>query len=180
MADWKQHKKHFMVLSNAGKPVYSRYGDENKLSSIVGVIQAIISLYQNCDDTIRSVEVGQSMIVFLLRGPLYFVVASKTGEPESALRDQLQWLYYQIISIITGAQLQKIFDKHTNFDLRRLLGGTETFLDHMCRSSSSAGSCIIIRQKCTRLWNADSRGSIDHHSASETSQFSSIRYKYLK
>jgi hypothetical protein len=48
------------------------------------------------------------------------------------LREQLQWLYYQIVSIITNSQITRIFEQHRNFDLRRLLGGTESFLDHLC------------------------------------------------
>jgi hypothetical protein len=50
---WRKHKKHFFILSSAGKPIYSRYGDENQLSSFTGVIQAIISFYQDNDDVIR-------------------------------------------------------------------------------------------------------------------------------
>lgn len=61
----------------------------------------------------------------MLRGPLYFVVVSARDEPEAALREQLLWIYQQIVSIITASQLYRIFDKHGNFDLRRLLGGTE-------------------------------------------------------
>ena len=36
---------------------------------------------------------------------------------------QLGYIYSQIISVLTQAQLSRIFTQHTNFDLRRLLGG---------------------------------------------------------
>lgn len=72
--------------------------------------------------------------MFLLRGPLYYVLVSRTDEPEVALREQLLWLHYQIVSITTTTQLTRIFKQHPNFDLRRLLGGTEAFLDHLCES----------------------------------------------
>lgn len=140
---WKEHKKHFFVLSSAGKPIYSRYGDENKLSTFTGVIQAIISFYQDNDDVIRSIKAGPYTIVFLLKAPLFFLVASRTAEPETALKEQLQWLYHQIVSIITYAQLHRIFDQHHNFDLRRLLGGTEPFLDHLCRTVGSDPGYIL-------------------------------------
>jgi hypothetical protein len=84
-AEWKQHKKHFFVLSSAGKPIYSRYGDENQLSTFTGVIQAIISFYQDNDDTIRSIHTDTERIIFLLRPPLYFVVVSRTEESDSAV-----------------------------------------------------------------------------------------------
>lgn len=51
--NWVKHKKHVFILSNAGKPIYSRYGDESSLAGFVGVIQAIISFIQDDDDTIR-------------------------------------------------------------------------------------------------------------------------------
>lgn len=38
-------------------------------------------------------------------------------------RSHLEYLHLQILSVVSGAQLRKIFEKRTNFDLRRLLGG---------------------------------------------------------
>ena len=35
----------------------------------------------------------------------------------------LEYLHLQILSIVTGAQLKRIFERRTNFDLRRLLDG---------------------------------------------------------
>ena len=75
---------------------------------------------------LSTINTNTHRIVFLMRGPLYYVVASAALEdPEAALREQLLWLHYQIISIITTSQLQRIFEHHHNFDLRRFLGGTE-------------------------------------------------------
>ncbi|KAG9019740.1 Vacuolar fusion protein mon1 [Tulasnella sp. 427] len=50
------------------------------------------------------------------------------GEPESVTRLHLEYLHLQILSVVTGSQLSRIFEKRTNFDLRRLLDGTERFL----------------------------------------------------
>ncbi|KAJ3334130.1 hypothetical protein HDU93_008099, partial [Gonapodya sp. JEL0774] len=52
---WYAHKKHFFILSAAGKPIYSRYGDESKLSGFMGVIQAIVSFFAEEEDGIRQV-----------------------------------------------------------------------------------------------------------------------------
>jgi len=43
-------------------------------------------------------------------------------------RVHLDYLHQHILSVVTGGQLQKIFERRTNFDLRRLLDGTEAFL----------------------------------------------------
>ena len=136
---WKNHSKHFFILSSAGKPIYSRYGDENKLSPLMGVIQTIISHYLSTDDSLRLINAGSHKMVFLVRGDLYFVLVARSqrkgcGDSESSLRDELLWLYHQILSIISATQLQRIFEKQSGFDLRRLLGGTEPFLDHLCET----------------------------------------------
>ena len=39
---WRRHKKHFFMVSSAGKPIFSRYGDEEKLNPIFGVMCAYI------------------------------------------------------------------------------------------------------------------------------------------
>lgn len=55
---WRQHRKHVFVLSEAGKPIYSRYGNEEALSSTMGVMMALVSFIQSGDNVIRSVYSG--------------------------------------------------------------------------------------------------------------------------
>ena len=56
---WRQHRKHIFVLSEAGKPIYSRYGSEEALSSTMGVMMALVSFVQSGDNIIRSVYSGE-------------------------------------------------------------------------------------------------------------------------
>lgn len=58
---WRQHRKHVFVLSEAGKPIYSRYGSEEALSSTMGVMMALVSFVQSGDNIIRSVYSGEIM-----------------------------------------------------------------------------------------------------------------------
>lgn len=60
---WRQHRKHVFVLSEAGKPIYSRYGSEEALSSTMGVMMALVSFVQSGDNIIRSVYSGKNIIV---------------------------------------------------------------------------------------------------------------------
>ncbi|KAF5382550.1 hypothetical protein D9615_002841 [Tricholomella constricta] len=46
-------------------------------------------------------------------------------------RSHLEYLHLQILSIVTAAQLRRIFERRTNFDLRRLLNGAESFLSSL-------------------------------------------------
>ncbi|PIK41527.1 hypothetical protein BSL78_21630, partial [Apostichopus japonicus] len=128
---WKKHKKHIFILSEAGKPIYSRYGNEDKLVTLMGVIQALISFVLDDKDCLRSVVAGGHLIVFLLRPPLILVAAASTGESQQQLLLQLRYMHNQILSVLTHTQLTKIFEQRRNYDLRRLLSGTEKFLNSL-------------------------------------------------
>ncbi|KAK6520879.1 Vacuolar fusion protein mon1 [Arthrobotrys conoides] len=126
---WRSRKKHFFILSSAGKPVYSRYGDETVVSQFMGVIQTIISFFQEGSDPLKSFSAGKHRFTILQEGHLYLVGVSSLGETDIQLRTQLDMLYTQVLSTLTLTTVAKVFGERENFDLRRLLGGTEVFLD---------------------------------------------------
>jgi hypothetical protein len=134
--------------------------DQDNMASTVGVMQALISVFLDDGDKLRCINAGRTRITFLLRSPLYYVCASSWGEPESVVclsllafvvryliyqllrktRAHLEYLHLQILSIVTATQLRRIFERRTNFDLRRLLNGTSLsfftffyFLIRLCR-----------------------------------------------
>ncbi|KAJ7538741.1 hypothetical protein O6H91_11G062000 [Diphasiastrum complanatum] len=121
---WRGHKKHFLILSNAGKPIYSRYGDENRLAGFSATIQAIMSFVQNSGDCIQSIRAGNHQIVFLVKGPIFLVSICATEEPIQALQRQLELLHGQLLLLLTKA-VDKCFEKNSKFDMRPLLGGTD-------------------------------------------------------
>ncbi|KAJ1957074.1 Vacuolar fusion protein mon1 [Dipsacomyces acuminosporus] len=82
-------------------------------------------------DPVRSMVMGKHTIVFYTNGPLYLLAVSDGGDPAELLRNELQYLHNQIVQILTSAQLTKIFEQRSNFDLRQLLGGTETIIDQL-------------------------------------------------
>ncbi|KAF9153274.1 Vacuolar fusion protein mon1b [Linnemannia schmuckeri] len=148
---WTEHRKHFFILSSAGKPIYARYGDESRISSYMGVIQALISFFADNDDTIRCINAGEHRFVFLLKAPLYLVCVSRSGESESQLRDQLGYLYAQIISVLTQSQMTRIFEQRNNFDLRGLIGGTEIFLDSLGKLMNTYPGFMIGAIQCLTM-----------------------------
>ncbi|KIJ62584.1 hypothetical protein HYDPIDRAFT_176402 [Hydnomerulius pinastri MD-312] len=123
--------REYFVLTDAGKPVFtSRSEDEDSdaLSSTMGIVQALLSVFIDDGDKLRCINAGRLRIMFLLRSPLYYVCASMWGEPESVTRSHLEYLHLQILSIVTASQLRRIFERRTNFDLGRMLNGAEPFL----------------------------------------------------
>lgn len=61
---WRSHRKHVFVLSEAGKPIYTRYGTEEALSSTMGVMMALVSFVEANKNTIRSIHAGQNVFWF--------------------------------------------------------------------------------------------------------------------
>lgn len=147
---WRKHKKHFFILSNAGKPIYSRYGDEHKLAGFSATLQAIMSFVENSGDTIRFVKAGDHQIVFLVKGPLYLVAISATEEPDQVIRWQLELLHAQLILILTKG-VEKCFVKNSKFDMRPLLGGTDMVFSHLIHGFSWNPATFLRAYTCLPL-----------------------------
>ena len=60
-------------------------GDQDGMASTIGVMQALISVFLDDNDKLRSINAGKTRITFLLRQPLYYVCVSSWGEPESVV-----------------------------------------------------------------------------------------------
>ncbi len=128
---WKRQRRHFFILSEAGKPIYSLHGDEDELASLMAVMQAMVSYVADMDegDSLGCMSLaGGGRIVFSSRPPLILVAVSWGAESERQLRQQLGYLYNQILSVLTLNQMTKIFEKRKGFDLRRMLAGSERLL----------------------------------------------------
>ncbi|PWW73764.1 DUF254-domain-containing protein [Tuber magnatum] len=152
VARWRARRKHFFILSSAGKPIYSRHGDESVLSGYMGVIQAIISFFQDDNDTLKSFSAGRHRFAIAASGPLYLVAISSMGESDSQLRSQLDALYAQVLSTLTLSQLNRIFAQRGNFDLRRLLGGTEVFLDGLSDAMTLGSPQVLLSAlECVKM-----------------------------
>jgi hypothetical protein len=149
---WRTKRKHFLILSAAGKPIYSRHGSEYIISSYIGVLQAIISFFNEASDNLQSFESSTHRFAILSSGPLYLVAISSMGETPAQLRSQLDALYAQVVSILTLSQLNRVFLQRYNFDLRRLLGGTEVFLDGLVDSMTRGSPQVLLSAlECIKL-----------------------------
>jgi vacuolar fusion protein MON1 len=136
--EWLHEKKHVFILSTAGKPIYSLHGNENKLASLFGVLQALVSVVQATEDSINSIHVNGVKFVFLVKPPLILVAISRSGTSVQQIQMQLTDVYNQILSILTLSHMNKIFEKRKNFDLRRLLEGSERLIDHLLMNDSNS------------------------------------------
>lgn len=149
--DWIKHKKHIFVLSSAGKPIYSRYGNEDKLSTLTGVMQALISFVEDDKNHLRAIVAGDHKFVFLVKGHLILVAISYAKESEAQMAVQLTHVYNQILSVLTHRQLERIMNQRGNYDLRRLLGGTEKFIDSLLNLMDHEPSVLLGAVRCLPL-----------------------------
>ncbi|XP_056394475.1 vacuolar fusion protein MON1 homolog B isoform X2 [Hyla sarda] len=144
-------RKHVFVLSEAGKPIYSRYGNEEALSSNMGVMMALVSFVQSGNNIIRSIHSEKQKVVFLQQGPLVLVSVSRAPQSEEQLRMELQYVYYQIISMLTQASVARIFERKKNYDLRRLLAGSEKILDSLLDLLDTDPGFLLGAVRCVAL-----------------------------
>lgn len=139
---WRSKKKQFMILSAAGKPIYTRHGSDAVISSYIGIIQTIISFYESSGNSLRSFSSAGTRFVILSQANLFLVAISRFQESDTQLRVQLEALYMQILSTLTLPNLTHIFSTRPSSDLRRPLQGTEVLLsslaDSFTRGSPSA------------------------------------------
>ncbi|KHN96424.1 Vacuolar fusion protein mon-1 [Metarhizium album ARSEF 1941] len=149
---WKSKRKHYMILSSAGKPIWSRHGDLDLINSSVGVIQTIISFYEGAKDSLQGFTAGSTKFVVLTRGPLHLVAISQLGESDAQLGSQLEALYMQILSTLTLPTLKNIFVKRPSSDLRKPLQGTESLLSSLADSFTlGSASTLLGSLECLRL-----------------------------
>lgn len=152
LAIWKSKMKHYMILSSAGKPIYSRHGDLGLVNSYMGVVQTIISFYEGANNPLLGFTAGNARFVIAIEGPLYFVAISKLRESDAQLRSQLDALYMQILSTLTLPTLKNIFVHRPSTDLRKPLEGTESLLSSLADSfTRGSPSTLLGALECLRL-----------------------------
>ena len=149
---WKAKRKHYIILSDAGKPIWARHGDNVLISSYVGVIQTIISFYKNDQAHLNSFTAGETKFVFLTRGPLYLVAISRMPESEEQIKLQLEALYMQILSTLTLPSLIHLFSVRPSTDLKRPLQGSETLLSTLADSfTRGSPSTLLSAMECLKI-----------------------------
>ena len=113
--------KNIFIFTSSGKPIFCKVGNEEDLVTTFGFLQAVVSIVLASGDVMKSIIAGDRRIVFLLRNSIYFVIVSSTAEPECILLKHLEYLYQQILFILT-AKVHTILDNNPATDLRSILG----------------------------------------------------------
>lgn len=139
--DWDLDLKHIFILSSSGKPIFSKNGDEQNLSTTFGLIQAVVSIIEIADDALSCIVAGDRTIVYFLRNSLYFVSISSTNEPAAVLSAQLEFMHSQIVFVLTS-KVQEVLRLNPSKDIRDLLGYDTTKQMHLSCSEDVTPPCV--------------------------------------
>ena len=136
-------KRHYLIMTDGGKPVYSRYGDEVENNSIFATISAMITKFTIFNSTdsfkeeINIISNNKNKIVFMKKGQLIFIaLTKKVNDSVSFLHSQLEYMYNQLMSILTVRFYEKLEDNPSK--CLTAMGGTEHLFEQIIQYSSNS------------------------------------------
>jgi len=95
-------KRHLIIMTEAGKPVYSRYGDEAELSPIVATISVIINKLRNLKGngeqvSVRRIETNITKTLIFFKYNLFLVYITRVKTDNDFLIQQLaESVFHQV------------------------------------------------------------------------------------
>lgn len=173
---WFRHEKHIIIFSWAGRPIFTRYGDETKLAAFIGVISAFVSNFQRLKDQIKAIFAGDYKIVFLFKGPIHLVAISRTRESVQQLQQQLNYAHDQIISVLGGGA-HAVLEARPNYDLRSSMAGTELLLNDIINEADRSPAQLFEALQVMRISSA-TRSRV-HSALKRGSRSKSLLYSLL-
>jgi len=136
-------KRHFLIMTDGGKPVYSRYGDEVENNSIFATISAMITKFtifnstESFKEELNVISNKKNKIVFIKKGQLiYIALSKKIDDTVSLLHSQLEFLYNQLMSILTSGLYEKLEENPSK--VSSAMEGTEHLFEQMIQYSSNS------------------------------------------
>ncbi|EDL44579.1 hypothetical protein PVIIG_01613 [Plasmodium vivax India VII] len=152
---WYKHKRHFFIFTYSGKPVFTRYGNEENLTSFYGTLLAIISKIESFSfsdfstdtktdkrgtgmytkNSLKCIISKNTKVVYLDKEVLCLVCISKANESTNYILQILNYMYFQIISLLTKS-IEKSFQIKPSFDIRYLLDGADVLMCNLISSCS--------------------------------------------
>ena len=106
--------KHYLIMTEGGKPIYSRYGDAIDNSVFFAALSAIITkftFFNSTDDKKEELNIISNSKKLIL----IFISISKKNEYVSLLKSQLEYLNNQLMSILTNDFYKKLKDNPSRY-----------------------------------------------------------------
>ena len=126
--EWTGKELHLFIVTDAGKPVYSRYGAVHKLSPILCTCVAILGHMESLNEELNHFRAGSHTFVFLPKKPFVFIAVSKSSLPVSYLFKQLNFLYSLFLSLFSENLIHQL-SMRPSCDFRQIAEGTRPAWD---------------------------------------------------
>ncbi|CAD7705444.1 unnamed protein product [Ostreobium quekettii] len=123
----------------------------------MAIMQAMLAVVQARGDCAKTLQAGRCRIAFLLKGPMVLVGLSRVGEASVWLTRQLELMYFQILSLATGALL-RVLERNPGSDVRNLVKGSHGLLETLIGGFSSNPS-YLLEAFCPVRMRADLRST---------------------
>ncbi|KAH9255070.1 hypothetical protein BASA81_006829 [Batrachochytrium salamandrivorans] len=121
--EWlRKHEKHLLVLSLAGKLVFSLHQGETESLAICSMFAALAA---RSSSPLRQVSGHGFKLVFVMKGDLLLVGKCPESYSSELLKLELDLLYQHILFHVTLPALEHLFAGNASYDLSGLLGGTD-------------------------------------------------------
>ena len=139
----KKERFELLILSEAGKPIYS-YTKREDAVTLMPLCSALIEYAQKTKkETLKSIKTSDGLVIhFNTRSPLIIIVIhDKNSYVDPCLL--VEQVEAQVISILTSKTLISVFEERPTFDLKRLIYGSEKLIDataNLCISPKKFGS----------------------------------------
>lgn len=133
----RRDRLELLILSEAGKPIYS-FSKREDIVTLMPLCSALINYANKVQkETLHSMRTSDNlMISFTSRSPLIIIVIHELNSYVDALL-LVEQVEAQITSIITAKTLRSVFEERPTFDLKKLLYGSEKLIDSISSLSVS-------------------------------------------
>ena len=117
---WAQHAKHALIVTSAGKPVWSLRGSEDELAALAPIVQAVLARAEDSGEALEALHLSDgALLLAASRGPLHCALLARTGECAHALRQQLRLLHaYLLFATLPAGSLPAALAARPGLDAR--------------------------------------------------------------
>lgn len=136
-ASIREDRLELLILSEAGKPIYS-FSKREDTVTLMPLCSALINYANKVQkETLHSMRTSDNlMISFTTRSPLIIIVIHELNSYVDPLL-LVEQVEAQIVSIITAKTLRSVFEERPTFDLKKLLYGSEKLIDSISSLSAT-------------------------------------------
>lgn len=157
--EFYKKNRHYFIMTDGGLPVYSRYGDEVENNGIFAFLSATITKYtvflgdKDISEQLHYIANEKSIIVFFNKDQLYFIALSKKKDSISLLSSQLEFLYLQLMSILTNQNLERL--KVNPSKCLTAMSGTDILFEQMIKFTSHSMVSLLKSYQVLPIQNRD-------------------------